>query len=149
MRELANDALGKAERDRELGHENIKLREEENAIRKLFLNPANEALKNPYIHLIDVFKNAPTFEINLEKPTIPLFLDQYYTVSKGSAIVNSIEKFEENFYKIAGQQIILPNISDINLGPLKQLDWNNVFVAGGSVLASLMAPPYDSGKHKF
>lgn len=50
-------------REKEMGEENVKIRDEENRIRSLFLtDPTNAEIQNPYCHLIDVFAEKDSFQ---------------------------------------------------------------------------------------
>jgi hypothetical protein len=50
-------------REQDMGPENVKMRDEENRVRNLFINdPSNEEIRHPFCHLIDVFNEKDTFQ---------------------------------------------------------------------------------------
>jgi hypothetical protein len=54
---------GRIVREKELGPENLKMRDEENRVRNLFIKDPNCAeIQNPYCHLLDVFNEKNTFK---------------------------------------------------------------------------------------
>lgn len=58
-----NLVSGRIVREKELGPENLKMRDEENRVRNLFITEPNcDEIANPYCHLIDVFKEKSTFK---------------------------------------------------------------------------------------
>ena len=130
MSTLLNRLPGKILRVKELGPINLAMKTEEDKIRKLFLeNPQHELLKNPFVHLLDVYdpKNVETFVFpspSENDATLPLVFEWRRWTGFGHSITPK-QKYFENTWN--------------NLCPLlKGLNWNNVVAAGGSVLGALM-----------
>ncbi len=116
--------------------------------RELFLNdPENSLVQDPYCHLINVFDNFQTFKYVDEKPKnrtdqnnnnsnnnnnntihpdIPQICDKHRKIYPGKSSIDcsSKQQFLNRF------NAICPALNGIN--------WSNIFVAGGSVLACLL-----------
>ena len=110
---------------------NEEIKKEEDHYRKLFVSDKNnqEIQNNSYLHLIDVFENQSSFkyfEQSNEEKYLSVLLDKYIKVNvEGqSCICSSIEKFNENFSAFTENQF-------------SGLNWNNIFIAGGSILSCL------------
>jgi len=115
---------GDKAREIQLGAANLKIRREEDEARKQFLN--KNANRDDYLHLVDVFDNSKKFVFEQYDPAIPLMLEGRRKVTPGApSIVESLDVFMKNFYSLAPY--------------LKNIDWTNVCVAGGSVLGSLLS----------
>ena len=53
---------GRGVREKDLGEENLKMRDEENRVRNLFIKDPNcSEVQDPYCHLVNVFKESKTF----------------------------------------------------------------------------------------
>ncbi|KAI8807655.1 hypothetical protein BJ742DRAFT_854098 [Cladochytrium replicatum] len=102
----------------------------ERGYREMFaIDRENEALDNPYALLNDVFGTSLRYTKQplTEKESSYFFCFQDgldSTPSNSDLVVPSFEVFNTNF-------------SRITCGMLRHIDWSNVFVAGGSVLAAL------------
>ena len=107
------------------------LKLEENYYRKLFaMNRENNILRDDYLQLIDVFECPDLFQFESEPNDmkgIPKMFDFNPIRTSGSSIGT-----KEQFYT---------NLNTFSSGQLKEMDWNNVFLAGGSVLACLQPTP--------
>lgn len=124
------------------------MKEEENHTRSLFLlDPDCAELQNPVHFLVDIFdKNAhDTFKEEadlLGGENIPLMFTGKRVVVPGrrryvpqdlsqrSSVCDSLKTFEKQWDAFTGMVF-------------RNMDWNNVFAAGGSVLASLLPIPDD------
>ena len=112
-------------------------RKEEQRYRELFaVDPTNEVLANKFVHLFPVFQYLSTLpnlfnRVSLcperNPPSSILFPlnPQQRIPDGGQTISRDIEEFRENFHIYTE-------------GALRLIDWNNVVVAGGAVLASLL-----------
>lgn len=107
-----------------------RLVEEEDKFRRLFAEDASSReLQDPHVLLEDVFSLGPhqwTFQDeDAEEKKVPKLLEQNrQPVAHGRAIVDSKDQF-------------LTNWEAFTKGMFKGLDWTNIFIAGGAVLACL------------
>lgn len=117
------------------------MKKQEDLLRKLFATDRdNPLLNDPYINLLPLF-DVPKRELEPDPDTqkIPRlfdFEDQYQLQSMDTLkiwriqkpiICESFEQFEENW-------------KYFTYGLFEEMDWSNVFVAGGSVLACVLQP---------
>ena len=111
-----------------------KFRELENEMRALFISEReNDLLKNNYLNLLSVYDNYEMFEIPKmthedENQQIILNKNMDKLIEKNMSIVN-LEEFKQNF------NIFTEGLFDC-------MNWDNVLLAGGSVLA--IASPISS-----
>ncbi|KAL6076304.1 Ankyrin [Balamuthia mandrillaris] len=108
--------------------------EAENEARNKFAeNPNSYDLRDPHLLLFDVFDGSHDWsftEQTSEEKAVPKILTQWQDTSlSGSTIVPNFQTFESNWESFTN-------------GMFKGLDWNNVFVAGGAVLANLINPDH-------
>eukprot|EP01113_Clastostelium_recurvatum_P045547 TRINITY_DN7836_c0_g1_i1.p1 TRINITY_DN7836_c0_g1~~TRINITY_DN7836_c0_g1_i1.p1 ORF type:complete len:668 (+),score=164.58 TRINITY_DN7836_c0_g1_i1:112-2004(+) len=109
------------------------LKAEEDRYRTLWAaDPHHPALADLTVLLNDVHRNMKLYEYEAcdasdDDTVLPKLLVNGTRRTRGSSIVTH-EEFINNFNVFSSRQ-------------LTGLDWNNVFVAGGSVLAALMPPP--------
>eukprot|EP01126_Amoeba_proteus_P003905 TRINITY_DN11316_c0_g1_i8.p1 TRINITY_DN11316_c0_g1~~TRINITY_DN11316_c0_g1_i8.p1 ORF type:complete len:499 (-),score=83.56 TRINITY_DN11316_c0_g1_i8:502-1998(-) len=134
---MARLLRGKLARDRMLGPDNVRLLKEENTARELFLNLDLTYVKNhPYELLIDVFDPIffPTFchpEGEGDHGNFPLMFSKNRKIFPGKrSICPSLEVFKQQF-------------NSMTCFMFKDMDWSNVFVAGGVTLGSLLPIPDD------
>eukprot|EP01118_Nematostelium_gracile_P008853 TRINITY_DN2954_c0_g1_i1.p1 TRINITY_DN2954_c0_g1~~TRINITY_DN2954_c0_g1_i1.p1 ORF type:complete len:637 (-),score=170.96 TRINITY_DN2954_c0_g1_i1:36-1748(-) len=133
---LLKGKILKQARNDDLGEVNIRIRDEEDEARDHYYKNDEIASTTPYLHLINVFQEAKSFVYDNTKPKMPLIMDAVRKSDEGSSIVDHIKDFQRNFNAITPA--------------LEGLNWNNLFVAGGSVLKSLTTKeaPEDSKKQK-
>eukprot|EP01119_Soliformovum_irregulare_P013496 TRINITY_DN3598_c0_g1_i1.p1 TRINITY_DN3598_c0_g1~~TRINITY_DN3598_c0_g1_i1.p1 ORF type:complete len:666 (-),score=196.36 TRINITY_DN3598_c0_g1_i1:44-1963(-) len=132
LKDLVLEIRGKRARDLELGEENIKIKEAEDIAKaKFFTN----APIDPHEHLINVFAEHSTFvHPDMTEIKIPLMLEGARKFTKGSpSIVENIDEFKKEFLETC---------------PLKNLNWNNVCIAGGSVLSAVLPNGSQAGFDK-
>jgi hypothetical protein len=115
------------------GKINAFLKMQDDFYRKLLASDRNSPILNdPHLNLIDPFDPVLQPYMRYMKPDFEeaaqprLFPQQ--VLREGPAFVTQIEEFESKLDIFAN-------------GELKYLDWTNVFVAGGSVLAALVPTP--------
>eukprot|EP01118_Nematostelium_gracile_P008854 TRINITY_DN2954_c0_g1_i2.p1 TRINITY_DN2954_c0_g1~~TRINITY_DN2954_c0_g1_i2.p1 ORF type:complete len:613 (-),score=130.85 TRINITY_DN2954_c0_g1_i2:72-1712(-) len=120
---LLKGKILKQARNDDLGEVNIRIRDEEDEARDHYYKNDEIASTTPYLHLINVFQEAKSFVYDNTKPKMPLIMDAVRKSDEGSSIVDHIKDFQRNFNAITPA--------------LEGLNWNNLFVAGGSVLKSL------------
>ncbi|KAL0489973.1 hypothetical protein AKO1_009299 [Acrasis kona] len=119
-----------------IGQENILLKKNEDYYRKLFaVDRQNPILDDPYLNLIPVFQAHSTFA--MDNPdylnNIPLMFDfengfqsnYLFTRSPIPRVVYDQKEFLKNFKEFTNSLF-------------ENVNWNNLFVAGGSVLGCLM-----------
>mmetsp|Transcript_11094 Transcript_11094/g.16738 ORF Transcript_11094/g.16738 Transcript_11094/m.16738 type:complete len:725 (-) Transcript_11094:141-2315(-) len=87
------------------------------------------SINDPYVHLVDVFKNLPSFtkqSLTSEEQNIPsLFQDQADdSIPVGQSVVADEATFNRKW-------------EEFTSGSLKGMDWSNTFAAGGSVIRCL------------
>ncbi|KAL9656478.1 hypothetical protein ABK040_005242 [Willaertia magna] len=132
-----------------IGTESRRMKEEEDMLRHLFATDrSNPLLNDPYLHLIHVFENEKTresfkrdeFSNNIEvgQPAIPLLFDF-------EDPMEAKELTEKSGITKPSIPIICSSRSDFitqfnafTFGIFKDVDWSNLFCAGGSVLASAL-----------
>ncbi|KAJ5078547.1 ankyrin repeat ph and sec7 domain containing protein secg-related [Anaeramoeba ignava] len=105
---------------------------EENLYRKLFAKEreTSKEIQDPHLMLVDTYKNLDIYEFTQEteeEKKIPKLFLQDQTISNKKCI-NSFDEFKRNFEVFTE-------------GQFRFLNWKNCFVAGGSILASLMPIP--------
>eukprot|EP01117_Protostelium_nocturnum_P006255 TRINITY_DN2256_c0_g3_i1.p1 TRINITY_DN2256_c0_g3~~TRINITY_DN2256_c0_g3_i1.p1 ORF type:complete len:1398 (+),score=544.34 TRINITY_DN2256_c0_g3_i1:123-4316(+) len=121
------------------------LKSEEDYYRKLFATNRNHnALKDPHLLLINVHKNMDLFflELDEEIDTIPKLCTA--AVSSRTKFLMSVDGAVPNLNydcTVVDQPTFFHNFNVFTEGQLVHLDWNNVFAAGGSILACLMPTP--------
>ena len=113
--------------------------DDEAELRRLFATDTkNPRLSNPYVGLVDVF-DAPadirTTRARVVQNEFDLYEKHLMPLTEATrrkegtpAMTSSLEEFNQNW-------------SIFSEGSLSLLDWNNVVVAGGSVLACLLPVP--------
>lgn len=112
-------------------------------LRRLFATDKNNArLSDPYVGLVNVF-SAPA-EIRTTRERI--IIDEVDLSAKYVMPLSSDKRRKEGAPSMADDiEEFKKNWSIFSEGSLSQLlDWNNVVVAGGSVLACLLPVPEDS-----
>ena len=105
------------------------IQNEEEKYRKLFAkDPNNPSIRDPYVNLIDIMNNSPSFQYQLptnEESKNTAILTKFSNFNaRGPSVCASLNKFKENWEAFTS-------------GQFTGIDWNNLFVAGGSVLACL------------
>jgi hypothetical protein len=122
----------------ELGPENVEMKEKEDALRTMFVkDKKNPILEDPEIMLIPVLeclddlKTDP--QVNLGELLFD-FEDRSYSryLFEVSPHIPTIITNPKHFFR---------NFACNTRNILRSMDWNNVIVAGGAVLASLLQPP--------
>mmetsp|Transcript_70339 Transcript_70339/g.103055 ORF Transcript_70339/g.103055 Transcript_70339/m.103055 type:complete len:868 (+) Transcript_70339:331-2934(+) len=114
--------------------EDKSMKDFEDDLRERYISNREEILAHPYLHLIEVYKDANTVisfmrEGPEARPYPRLFTHRRPFCPLGAMpIVNSLDDFEENICFVTG-----------NL--LANLDWDNVLLAGGAVLSALKPLP--------
>eukprot|EP00026_Physarum_polycephalum_P000150 Phypoly_transcript_00150.p1 GENE.Phypoly_transcript_00150~~Phypoly_transcript_00150.p1 ORF type:complete len:1663 (-),score=347.22 Phypoly_transcript_00150:165-5153(-) len=102
------------------------IKSKEDHYRALFVNSRNHTeLRNPHLLLVDI-SNTSKFTYSTHAPEYPLILQSTRRERTGCAVVSPSE-FSENFDRFTENQF-------------KGMNWDNVFVAGGCVLASMLKP---------
>ena len=102
----------------------------EEKYRRLFASDKhNSSLRDPHLNLINIMDNVSTFKyqsLTNEEDSIPSLLSKHKTqkVTGSSCVCTSIDKFKDNWNAFTENQF-------------NGLNWNNLFVAGGAVLACL------------
>lgn len=104
----------------------------EDELRQLFAEaPQDARVRDPYVSLIDVYANEAAFKYEPETPAeaaVPKLLTAQrdaMAVTMGESSICSRSEFESRFQAFTN-------------GVFAGLNWNNVFCAGGSVLACTM-----------
>ena len=110
--------------------------QEEEKYRNLFVTDRSQAAQlSPHVHLINVFNNTDSFvyeKQTTEEESIPSILSYYKEVKEEGklAIASSYKEFITSWNSLTSNQF-------------KNMNWNNVFVAGGSILACLQKNQFD------
>eukprot|EP00026_Physarum_polycephalum_P000319 Phypoly_transcript_00319.p1 GENE.Phypoly_transcript_00319~~Phypoly_transcript_00319.p1 ORF type:complete len:1731 (-),score=444.64 Phypoly_transcript_00319:70-5262(-) len=112
---------------------------EENRYRELFAKSrSSKTLQDPFLMMIPVYKNLDAFQIRAlspEEAKMPKIFDPTNRPPAGAmSTVATQEDFQRNF-----------NLFTESL--LKGLNWDNMFVAGGSVMAALLPIPEQYDKN--
>lgn len=101
----------------------------EDQLRELFANDRDHyKINDPYANLINVFKKPEAFDFapeTADELQMPKLLTKLRLPGKMDCSVVNRESFLKNF-------------EDFSRGILKGISWDNIFVAGGSVLGPLM-----------
>jgi ankyrin repeat protein len=117
-----------------LTHADAEIKSKEDHYRDLFVSSRNHSdLKNPHLLLVDL-SNTAKFTYSTHEPEYPLILQSTQRKRQGCAVVSQSE-FRENFDKFTENQF-------------KGMNWDNVFVAGGCVLASMLRPDVQGNGYK-
>lgn len=109
--------------------------DEENKYREIFAQDRNSpVLNDPHLMLVDVHANSDIFVFEKQPATLPLLfaLGDRQKPAGQSCIVDA-RTFKRNFELFTEYQ-------------LRELDWSNVFVAGGTALACLQPIPEPHNK---
>jgi hypothetical protein len=119
-----------------IGEENIKMKHNEDALRRLFAKDrSNPLLDDPYLHLLPVFEVRESFNQGDAPPSVPLMFNFEATANLGNQknvphppaprLTSTKQEFIDQF-------------DAFTTGLFDGVDWSNVFAAGGGVLASAM-----------
>eukprot|EP01119_Soliformovum_irregulare_P017405 TRINITY_DN516_c0_g1_i3.p1 TRINITY_DN516_c0_g1~~TRINITY_DN516_c0_g1_i3.p1 ORF type:complete len:1681 (+),score=670.06 TRINITY_DN516_c0_g1_i3:13-5055(+) len=126
--DLFRDAQKDVKKEKQLLEKVI---EEENWYRELFARERDsKELQDPHLMLVPVLDNEASFRYQpLEEDVPQVFpVDEALRKKAGDPIIVDRKEFERNFKIFTERQ-------------LEELNWNNVFIAGGSVLACLQRLP--------
>eukprot|EP01130_Rhizamoeba_saxonica_P016569 TRINITY_DN7680_c0_g1_i1.p1 TRINITY_DN7680_c0_g1~~TRINITY_DN7680_c0_g1_i1.p1 ORF type:complete len:591 (-),score=138.85 TRINITY_DN7680_c0_g1_i1:60-1832(-) len=117
---------GKEARSRSIPTYLSEMKKKENVARQEIVNGKSAVFKeDPYYFLIDVFDEQSSF-VNESEDSISQFFEQPHKAPIGEpSICSSVEEFYKNF-------------DAFTQGMFNGFNWDNVFIAGGSVLACLM-----------
>lgn len=107
------------------------MKEEEDSVRRELVRNQRGAVPRATGLLMNVFSQPETFQA--DSPRYPLLFTHVRHFFSGLhagelCIVPTEERFKATFHQMTG-------------GLLQGVDWNNMIVAGGSVLAALLRPP--------
>lgn len=116
------------------------IRAEENFYRSLFVKSrSHPELADPYVTLIDVWEEQDAFitePLSPEEAKWPMLFD--HTVPQASGVQT-----------VVSQPMFKTHWDIFTEGQLAELNWDNVFVAGGCVLAALTPAPEGSKRDYF
>jgi len=107
------------------------MKHKEDELREFFVKDrSNFAISDPHVLLLDAFKTKDTWKQqreSVEEASIPKLLTKARLgVKEPDLAIVDVETFKKNF-------------NELTNNVFKELkDWNNVFVAGGAVLGSLL-----------
>ncbi|KAJ3296741.1 hypothetical protein HK104_001251 [Borealophlyctis nickersoniae] len=106
------------------------MKQQEDRYRNLFaVDPTNPVLSDPFLTLISVFDNHDLFRFSPSNPDLPeLFPHDFEFDASASSVCSSLNEFKRAF-------------DVFSMGQLSSVNFNNVLVAGGGVLAALLPQP--------
>ncbi|KAG2379262.1 hypothetical protein C9374_007401 [Naegleria lovaniensis] len=135
----------------DIGETNIRIKQEEDFIRNLFATAReNVVLNDPYLHLVGVFdlKNgnktnstrSDIFKKGLNPPpSIPLIFN-FEDPVEASELVNDFSQLKcpPQPTICDSREVFIEQFNAFSFGLFRDMNWNNVFCAGGGVLACLL-----------
>ncbi|KAL0486384.1 hypothetical protein AKO1_001970 [Acrasis kona] len=124
-----------------LGHEYIQIKKQEDLLRSLFATDRNHPiLTNPHVHLIPLYSQIDQFKPCEPPASIPLLLDkQLFKPSRELHELHLEDRFHQVVHKLCQDLTTFKTQFNVFCGKLfVDVDWSNMVVAGGSVLASLI-----------
>jgi hypothetical protein len=134
-----------------IGEENIKMKQIEDTYRALFIQDRNNPLlSDPYLNLLPLFEIIDSFSLEAPPLSIPLL----FNLEDGTMFRGVMEP---SYWELEGVNNMKTNLGtpprpDIcgtfdqfsrqfeifSSGMLNNANWNNMFVAGGSIIAALV-----------
>ena len=126
----------------DIGEKNLKMKHEEDFLRNLFaVDRANPVLNDPYIHLINIFgedgNSIKSFHSEVSQPPekVKLLFD-FEDPTEVSTLCQNSKLVVPTIPRIcSSRNQFLKQFSIFTDGIFTGMDWSNIFIAGGSILA--------------
>ncbi|KAG2379138.1 hypothetical protein C9374_007776 [Naegleria lovaniensis] len=133
----------------DIGESNMKIKKEEDFLRNLFaVDRNNPILDDPYLHLVNVFdakhRVREEFQHSTPPEKVPLLFD-FENTSEAEKLLNPKSGLvKPHVPKVCEtRQAFFTQFNAFTCGLFKNMDWSNVFAAGGGILACLLQAPHE------
>ena len=130
-----------------IGQDNIKIKEEEDYLRHLFATDRNNPLlKDPYIHLINVFENE-RIRSSFTKEDPPKHIPLLFNFENPLEALEMTERTHTSPppcpTMCSTRAQFISQFNAFTHGIFKDMNWNNIVCAGGAVIASMLSHEKD------